>query len=784
MKLIASAFLALHERKAALFVLAATLVGLCMLPLVGRPLVMDIRVMLPEGPGKSIARDMGLLERSPLASSVFVVLRSDAHDPELLARAADDYAAELNGDDLRIIDSGSVDFAGALRLLVEHAPQLMDEKDLALLGARLTPEALRSGLGKARAELTSFQGMAVKDVILADPLRLREFLAGRYAQFGSLQQGRMSDGRLEGRDGKSLLLTARTQVPLTDSEGSERIVARVEAAARTLPPGVSADLVSGHAQAAANAQVLRADLALIGVVTPAFFTVLFFAFIRRVRALALYLTPLAALAAASGAAAFFGNSISGVVLAFGGVLLGIAEDYGMYVYFALASQPERPAEALSEISRPMLATAATTCAGFVVFLWSDTPGQRQLAVYFLSGLAMSTVFSLLVLPHVFGRLPTAAPPGPRRQERWRSLLGVGLCATVLCACAAGLGGLHFDGDLRNLGVTPIKLRQAETRLAEDFGDVRRRAVVFVSSADEEDVLRRNELLWRELRRELPELLVVSLAPLLPSAQTQRERAQLWREFWDEGRTRTVQTALAREAAALGFSPRAFASAEVIADSSPAPLDFAAASAYGLGGPLSFLRQSGPGGMVSYLTVVPDSREVRSFFTPEREAKFGARLVSTTNLRRSLESTMRSELLLLLCGSTLAVGTILAALCRNARLWLAAAVPPLSGLCAVVGWLGLSATPLNIFHVAAFPLVIGMGVGFGIFQISSGKVQMPLATDKAMLTTGLSTLGGFGALALAKHPALHSLGLTVLLGVGVALAASLLVSNWLVRERGC
>lgn len=782
MNLVARAYLALRKRKAALFTLTAALVGVCMLPLIDRPLAMDIRVMLPEGPGKSITRDMGLLERSPLASSVFVVLRSNAHDPELLARAADAYTGALDGGDLRVMDTGSVDFAGALRLLVEHAPQLMEEKDFALLEARLKPEALRSGLGKARAELISFQGMAVKDVILADPLLLRELLAGRYAQFGSLQQGRMSGGYLEGRDGKSLLLAARTQIPLTDSEGSARIMAQVEAAALTLPPGVSADLVSGHAQAVANAQLLRADLALIGVVTPAFFAVLFFTFIRRVRALALYLTPLAALVAAAGAAAYCGSSVSGVVLAFGGVLLGIAEDYGMYVYFALANQPERPAEALAEISRPMLATAATTCAGFAVFLWSDTPGQRQLAVYFLSGLAMSTVFSLFVLPHVFGRLPAIAPPAPRRQERWRAILGAGLCVTVLCACAAGFGGLRFDGDLRNLGVTPPKLRQAEARLTEDFGDVRRRAVVFVSDANEENVLRNNELLWRELRRELPEVRAVSLAPLLPSAQTQRERAQRWREFWNEDRTRAVQTALTREAAALGFSPRAFTSAATIASDNPALLDFHAASAYGLSGPLSFLRQNGPGGTVSYLTVVPDSEEVRSFFTPEREARLGARLVSTTNLRHSLESTMRSELLMFLGSSILAVGCVLAALCRNARRWLAAAVPPLSGLAAVIGWLGLSATPLNIFHVAAFPLVIGMGVGFGIFQISGGRILMPLATDKAMLATGLSTLGGFGALALAKHPALHSMGLTVLVGVGVALAAALLASRWLAGKR--
>lgn len=784
MSLAARTYLALRGHRLTLFALAGVLVALCLLPLLGKPLSMDIRVMLPEGPGKSITRDLELLERSPLASGVFVVLRSNAHDPEALARAADAYSAELEGQDLHMVDAASVDIAAALRLLVEHAPQLMEDEDLARLEAGLTPEALRLGLTRARAELTSFQGMAIKGVILSDPLRLRDILAGRYAQFASLQQGRMSGGRLEGRDGKSLLLTARSSVPLTDSEGAARILARAQAASSALPVGITADLVSGYVQAAANAQVLRADLRLISLVTPVFFIVLFFACIRSVRALALYLVPFAALAAASGAAALCGASVSGVVLAFGGVLLGIAEDYGMYVYFALACQPERPAEALGEISRPILATAATTCAGFAVFLWSDTPGQRQLAAYFLSGLAMSAFFSLFVLPHVFCRLHVCVSPQPGRPGQWRAVVGTALCAAVLCASAAGLDGLRFDGDLRNLGVTPPGMRKAEARLAEDFGDVRRRAVVFVSGTDEQDVQRRNEELWRELRRELPDVPAVSLAPLLPSEQTQTQRVQRWRELWGQGRAHAVQSVLEHEAAALGFASGALANIEPLAGGNPARLDFYTARTCGLGGPLSFLRQEGPGGAVSYLTVVPDSDAVNDFFTQEREDRHSARLVSATRLRRALEGSMRTELLWFLGGSSLAVAAVLAALCRNPRLWLAAVTPPLSGLGAVVGWLGLSATPLNMFHVAAFPLVIGMGVGFGIFQISCCKAAMPLATDKAMLTTGLSTLGGFGALALARHPALHAMGLTVLLGVGVALATALLVSHRLVERRAC
>jgi uncharacterized protein len=59
--------------------------------------------------------------------------------------------------------------------------------------------------------------------------------------------------------------------------------------------------------------------------------------------------------------------------------------------------------------------------------------------------------------------------------------------------------------------------------------------------------------------------------------------------------------------------------------------------------------------------------------------------------------------------------------------------------------------------------------------------MGLETDKAVLVSGLTTLLGFGALVLADHPALHSIGLTVLIGIAAAIPAALFVVPSLARN---
>jgi predicted RND superfamily exporter protein len=55
------------------------------------------------------------------------------------------------------------------------------------------------------------------------------------------------------------------------------------------------------------------------------------------------------------------------------------------------------------------------------------------------------------------------------------------------------------------------------------------------------------------------------------------------------------------------------------------------------------------------------------------------------------------------------------------------------------------------------------------------------TDRAVTLAALNTMAGVGGLILAKHPALHSLGLTVFVGVAVALPTALWITP-LLKER--
>ncbi len=89
--------------------------------------------------------------------------------------------------------------------------------------------------------------------------------------------------------------------------------------------------------------------------------------------------------------------------------------------------------------------------------------------------------------------------------------------------------------------------------------------------------------------------------------------------------------------------------------------------------------------------------------------------------------------------------------------------------ALIATLKFTGIALNLFNVLAFPLVLGVGVDYGIYIALALRSRDPArelgALMKPVLLSGLTTVVGFGSLAWAQNPALRGLGLVC--GIGVA-----------------
>jgi predicted RND superfamily exporter protein len=121
--------------------------------------------------------------------------------------------------------------------------------------------------------------------------------------------------------------------------------------------------------------------------------------------------------------------------------------------------------------------------------------------------------------------------------------------------------------------------------------------------------------------------------------------------------------------------------------------------------------------------------------------------------------------------------LLAILYRDWRLWLIQEFTLVAGVGAMLASMKLLNVPLNLLNVLAFRLVLAIGVDYGIYVLLVWQKARQLEHDvagvvKPVLLAGLTAVGGFGSLGLARNPSLSGLGIACALGIFWTLVATI------------
>jgi predicted RND superfamily exporter protein len=120
--------------------------------------------------------------------------------------------------------------------------------------------------------------------------------------------------------------------------------------------------------------------------------------------------------------------------------------------------------------------------------------------------------------------------------------------------------------------------------------------------------------------------------------------------------------------------------------------------------------------------------------------------------------------------------------------LLAMLPMGIGLLQTLGLMGLLDIPLNPANMIVLPLTIGIGVESGInllheLRCQRGHYRGPgNAVTVAVVVNSLTTMVGFGALMIANHQGLQSLGRVLVIAMGCCLFTSLALPSLLIVGR--
>jgi len=106
-------------------------------------------------------------------------------------------------------------------------------------------------------------------------------------------------------------------------------------------------------------------------------------------------------------------------------------------------------------------------------------------------------------------------------------------------------------------------------------------------------------------------------------------------------------------------------------------------------------------------------------------------------------------------------------------------PTLLSVVSLVGLMGMSGVPFNYLNILVIPVLVGTTVDAGVHLISrlheSGSSHFTpvyAETGRAICGGLLTSVVGFGALTLARHPGLNSIGDLAVLGFAVNLLVML------------
>ena len=556
----------------------------------------------------------------------------------------------------------------------------------------------------------------------------------------------------------------------------EAAVAAAEAEGAT----VSTSGLTQHAVIAAR--IARSEVGLFAGIQFVGIALIMFWVFRSLRMLLLSAATLAvAVIAALAASHYVFTTLHVMTLVFCSNLAGIAIDYAIYFGADQFRAPGRwaPREALRRIGPAITMSCLAALLSYALLAVAPFPGLRQMALFCCVGLAAAYGTVMGWFPALLKPAPAAAAARLsahfERLGHWRERLSRRPLRVVsLLLAALTVGGLlrlqHAD-DVLMLQPDMPDLKQQEKRVRALLGTIPEGRFFLVRGDSAEQVLQREEALRLRLDALVAKGLArsyLAVSRALPSQARQASDHRLLAE-----RVYAADGLAPRFMQQLGFDPALIAQRLKAFESGSAPLlpeAWLAAPGSELFRPLWLGRIDAPND--PHPAARPHAEEWASIVTlsglkdptallPVADGLPGVRLVNRLAEVSDVLKRYRERALLLVALAAVASGLMLAVAYGLRRGFLLMAAPVASCLVtlALFGWLGIAVT---FFHVVALHLVTGLSMEYAILLMLP-QWKGPATLLSASLAALLALLA-FGLLAFSATPFIHSLGLTVAVGV--------------------
>jgi len=733
--------------------------------------------------------------------------RKPISDIELMA-VADHLSGYLSRSKLFRQIEGQISFEQidqTLQKLSKHRGNLFTAEDQKSLEKKLTPEVIRESLFHWKKQLLETPAPYLAEMFSRDPLNIDEMLIEKLSFTGtSANKLKVRNGWMFTSDLQHILILCEPRYAAGDESRTAEFISFMTSAIRQAEAAaenrdVRIAYVVNHRFAQINASLLRSDIKRTMTFSLLAISIIVILVFRRPVMFGVFTLLPACFGGLFAAALMFllFKKVSAISIGCGAMLTGIVVDFSIHILYHLDQNEKFTREViirtLSGLARPILITAGPTLIAFMALMLSVLPGYTEIGIFSSLGIIGSLLFSIVGVPLLIPRLkPRRRPvlavtkiylPFFRWSQENKKVVLLSLCLMTVLS-GLGLTRLEFDGDVRNLNASTPAIDRDVTRIIETYGDPTMVTSIAVKGSNPEEALKRNDLLFRELIA-LQEKgyiqSVSSINPVLPSSFAQQENFERWRMFWNKERVSRVKNDMQAVASEMRLDP-----ARLINFLHAIPGDISLLTAKNLDSDLltralaTRIATTQGGFMVlsSFeLSTIGSTKQI----VPMLESRVpGVIAADGQSLVRQMVQLVKQEMKRLGSITLFFVALAMISYAKSPAQFLRLILPLLISLFwtfGIMGWLGLK---LNIVNDMVVVFVFGLVDDYCLFlhaawrKFLEGLPEFLTQTSGAITISAATTILGALALTLARHPALHSMGTTALLGISMGLIASFLI----------
>ncbi len=740
-----------------------------------------------------------LFRHHPMQDRVVVDLSLKKKDLNLLVNGADRIEDELEKSGL-FKEVGMAEMEEVFPAIVSHVvgslPVLFNEEELRdRVLPLLEPEKIDQAMDQNYRALLGLGSIGQAEYLERDPLGLKNIILEKLNTLVPTDNVQIYGGHLVSSDGEHLLISAEPVTSGTDTGFARKLTALLERVSEAINSDKSTGEnrfivtpVGAFRAALDNETTAKEDTRLaIILATAGIALMLLLAFPRPWIGLLSLIPALFGTIMALFVISIFRESVSLLAVGFGGAVISITVDHGI-AYLLFLDRPHATCgrNASREVWAVGLIAAATTIGAFTVLFISGFNILAQIGLFAALGILFSFIFVHTIFPVIIPSLAPSKRKGDLPLQRFVNLLAraggtyKAVGAFVFAGIMLFFARPDFRADLASMNTVSSETLAAEELVSKVWGNIFSRVYLMAEEPGIDELREKSDTLLDRFDSERDRGVLSSYflpSVLFPGEALTRENLSAWKIFWTPGRRAAVRGRIQKNSSQYGFAPGAFSPFYDLMNTTSAEPREIPKEFYGF---LNIAESTDNNRFMLFSTVIPgDSYDGEDFFArysrDEAITIYDGRLFS----ERMGELISKSFIkMMIVIGISVVV--LLLVFFLDVRVTVIALLPTLFAFVATLGTKKLLGHPFDIPSLMLSIVILGMGIDYSLYFVRSYQRYIvdtnPLLglIRLAVFLASMSTLIGFGGLAVADHTLLRSAGITSLLGIGYSLIGALAI----------